>query len=623
MCGIAGEVGYATRPTVENVARIAEALRHRGPDDGGVWTSPDEICVLGHRRLSIIDLSPLGHQPMVDPETGNTIVFNGEIYNFQTLRAECESLGDRFNSQSDTEVILALYRRYGAACLSKLRGMFAFAIWDTSARRLFLARDRVGKKPLHYAANGQSLIFSSELRPLSRHPFVDRAIDTEALELYLQLQSVPAPWTIYRGIRKLPPAHFALFDTKGLRVERYWNVDYRPKTRLSDADALEAFEEKLTEAVQLRMISDVPLGALLSGGVDSSVVVALMSKLSAQPVRTFSIGFAEESYNELPYAERAAHICRSNHNPKIVAGDAHALVPLLARHYGEPFADSSAIPSFLVSRMAREQVTVVLNGDGGDELLGGYPRYAISDFERFTSTLVRGVVRPDDLASLAPMFTGSQLHQKIFRRLLLRYCSPELNFAFMYSSFWDDLDRAQLLGQNHSPQLLPTWRRKWLKGAADHADSAIDRMLWTDNRTYLPDDLMVKMDIASMHTSLEARSPLLDHEIIEFCAGLEAHHKVRGGVGKYLLKKLALKYFPSDFVCRSKMGFAVPLADWLSGPLRQTVRATLLDKTLMAPLSATRIQTELTQFERGETRHASRIWALFMFGQWRLADAGS
>jgi asparagine synthase (glutamine-hydrolysing) len=620
MCGIAGEVGFLQKPNALNVQAITARLTHRGPDAGGLWTSPDGVCVLGHRRLSIIDLSPLGHQPMVDPLTGNAVAFNGEIYNFRQLRAECELKGDVFQSDCDTEIILALYRRIGPDCVKRFRGMFAISLWDASMQRLFLARDRVGKKPLHYALTSNGIIWASELNPLSRVPGVDRSIDAEGLELYLQLQSIPAPWTIYKGIRKLPPASIAIFDRAGLRIEEYWNVDYRAKQKLSESDALDGLEEKLTEAVKLRMISDVPLGALLSGGVDSSLVVALMSKLANRPVKTFSIGFKEEAFNELPYAEQAARICGADSTTRIVKGDVAAMLPKIARHYGEPFADSSAIPSFLVCEVAREYVTVVLNGDGGDELLGGYPRYWLSDHERFTSGFARSLLPAESIAYLGEQSVGTSLSAKLARRLGLRSLWPEAAFVHLYSGFWNDRERSELLGDAASPSLLPIWRRDWLRGAFARAEGPIDRMLWADSRTYLSDDLLVKMDIASMHVGLEARSPLLDHEVISFCASLEEHHKVKGGAGKYLLKKLAERHFPKKFVHRRKMGFGIPMAAWLRGPLRQTLQDTLLDGEIMMPLQMARIQKELNAFLAGADQHTSRIWALLMYGQWRLID---
>ncbi len=617
MCGIAGELTWSSQARRGAVDVMVSGIGHRGPDDRGLWSSPSGACVLGHARLSIIDLSPLGHQPMLDPLTGNGIVFNGEIYNFQALRKDCEAAGDVFRSHSDTEVILALYRRHGAGCLRYLRGMFALAIWDEQRQQLFIARDRVGKKPLNYAVTASGIAFCSELRPLSRHPDVDRGMDLEALELYLQCQFIPAPWTIYRGIRKLPPAHYAIFDRNGLRIEKYWEVDYRDKVRISEADALDALEEKLTEAIRLRMIADVPLGALLSGGVDSSVVVALMAKISGQPVNTFSIGFDEEAFNELPWAQQAAERCGTLHHPEVVKGDVEHLLPALARHYGEPFADSSAVPSFFVAASARRHATVALNGDGGDELLGGYPRYWLPNAALRACSLLGGLMPPAYLARMAPnLLEAKSIPSRVRRKLLMHYAHPEVRSVLMYAGFWNDPLRRELL-PNGSDALLPNWRRGWLEGAFAHADNPIERMLWLDNHTYLPGDLMVKMDIAAMHCGLETRSPLLDHEVIELCAKLPVRFKVKDGVGKYLLKKLAERYFPADFVHRRKMGFGIPLGDWLRGPLRKVLRETLLDAKLMAPLSSVVIARTLQEFEVGSYQHESRLWALLMFGVWR------
>jgi asparagine synthase (glutamine-hydrolysing) len=617
MCGIAGKVSWTAAAGLQAVDTMIAGIAHRGPDDRGLWMSPNGACVFGHARLSVVDLSPAGHQPMLDPLTGNAIVFNGEIYNFQALRKDCERAGDVFKSQTDTEVILALYRRHGAGCLSLLRGMFAFAIWDAPRQRLFLARDRVGKKPLNYAVMGSQLVFCSELYPLARHPGVDTGMDLEALELYLQTQYVPAPWTIYRGIRKLPPAHYAIYERDTLQIEQYWDVDYRRKVPISEGDALDALEEKLTEAVRLRLIADVPLGALLSGGVDSSVVVALMAKLSSQPVRTFSIGFEEEAYNELPWARQAAQRCQTLHHPEIVRGDLEHLLPALVRHYGEPYADPSMLPSFYLSAVARRHVTVALNGDGGDELLGGYPRYWLSRGALLSSRLLGRLVPAESIAGLAPhLLFGKSIPRRVIRRLLMGYINPESRSITMSAEFWNDAERGQLLPDGH-PGLLRKWRHEWLAQAARHADNPVDKMLWLDNRTYLPGDLLVKMDIASMHCGLETRSPLLDHEVIEFCAGLPVHYKVRNGVGKYLLKKLAQRYFPAEFVHRRKQGFGIPLATWLRGPMRNVLRATLLDAKLMAPLSGAVIARTLAEFEAGSQQHAHRLLSLLMFGCWR------
>lgn len=590
---------------------------HRGPDDRGFWASPGGACALGHARLSIVDLSPAGHQPMVDPLTGNAVSFNGEIYNFQALREECQSAGDVFVSSSDTEVILALYRRHGIECLGYLRGMFALAIWDERRRQLFLARDRAGKKPLNYAVTGSGILFCSELDPLSRMEEIDTSIDLEGLELFLQCQFIPAPWTIYKGIRKLPPAHYAVFDREGSRIERYWEIDYRAKRQISERDALDELEEKLTEAVRLRMIADVPLGALLSGGVDSSVVVALMAKLADEPVRTFSIGFAEEAFNELPWAQQAAARCATAHHPEIVSGDVEHILPSLARHYGEPFADPSAVPSFFVSEVARRHVTVALNGDGGDELLGGYPRYSLPAAALWTSRIFGGWTTPGNLASIgSSLITARSIPKKVARRILMQYTNPELRSTTMFSAFWNDRERRELLPQGPA-ELLPEWRREALENAYAHADNPVDRMLWLDNTVYLPGDLLVKMDIASMHCGLETRSPLLDHKVIEYCAALPVHLKVQKRVGKYLLKKLAERYFPMDFVHRPKMGFGIPLADWLRGPLREVLHATLGDRVLMEPLAFETVQRTLSQFDAGDDSLETRLWALLTFGQWR------
>lgn len=617
MCGIAGEVSFKEHADASQVSQLVAGIRHRGPDDQGLWVSPGGQCALGHARLSIIDLSPLGHQPMLDPFTGNSIVFNGEIYNFQSLRRECEAQGDVFRSQSDTEVILALYRRHGAEAVRRLRGMFAFVLWDERQQRALLARDRVGKKPLNYAVKDGRLHFCSELDPLARHPGVDHGTDLEALELYLQLQYVPAPWSIYRGIRKLPAAHYAWFDREGLRLHQYWEVDYRHKVEMTEEDALDGLEERLTEAVRLRMIADVPLGALLSGGVDSSIVVALMSKLSREPVRTFSMGFEEEAFNELEFAQQAATISKTRHTARIVKGDVEDLLPTLARHYGEPYADSSAVPSFFVCRTARDHVTVAMNGDGGDELLGGYPRYWLSSLQLGAARMTPPMLSPGRLSALAArLSTTTSVPGKVARKLLGEYGWPELRSVGMYNNFWNDAERAALMSGLSSPSLLPEWRTAWLDGAHRHADNPVDRMLWYDNRTYLAGDLLAKMDIAAMHCGLETRSPLLDHEVIEFCAALPVRYKVNRRIGKYLLKRLTERYYPAEFVHRPKMGFGIPLAAWLRGSLRPVLERTLRDPALMQPLDAGLIARTLEEFLNQGVDHSSRLWALLMFGVW-------
>lgn len=618
MCGIAGEARFDGGVSEAPLEAMSLGIRHRGPDDEGLWLENNRNCGFSFRRLSIIDLSPLGHQPMVDPETSNVIIYNGEIYNFQKLRRECEQAGARFRSLSDTEVILALYRRFGPDCVKQLRGMFALAIWDARKSELFLARDRFGKKPLNYALTKSGLVFCSEIGPLSQHPAVGREHDADALELYLQLLVVPAPWTIYRNIRKLPPAHWAIYSRAGLRTEKYWDLDYTKKIRLTDAEALEGFEERFAEAVRLRMIADVPLGALLSGGVDSSAVVAQMAKCSTTPVRTFSVGFEEESFNELPYAAKAARICGSDHHEQIVTSDVEQLLPVIVRHYGEPFADPSAIPSFLVCESARENVTVVLNGDGGDELLGGYPRYRLSSTTLFASRLLGKIVPAESLLPAAVNFSGgADFFDRAKSRLTREFVHPEFGSLMNYRGNWHDNARRDLLLGGGDDGLLPDWRRRWLGAARARAGNPVDRMLYFDNHTYLPDDYLVKMDIASMHCGLEARSPLLDHELAEFCASLPLNMKLRHGTGKYLLKQLAAKTFGKAFVNRTKQGFGIPLTKWLSGALNAQMTDVLSDRRLMEPFDPAEIARAAGEFRAGRTDNTSRLWALFMYGLWR------
>jgi asparagine synthase (glutamine-hydrolysing) len=618
MCGIAGLVGVSATVEESKLRRLVRGIAHRGPDDQGTYLSPDQRCGLGHARLSIIDLSESGHQPMIDRQTGNAIVFNGEIYNFAELRRVCEDRGYRFLSHTDTEVILALYCLYDVRCLSHLRGMFAFAIWDEGRQRLFFARDRVGKKPFHYSHSRKGLVFCSEIDPLSRHPWVDRELDLEALDFYLQLQTVPAPWTIYRGIRKLLPAHYGLYAGGQLTIKRYWQPDYRNKIVLPDEEVLEAFEEKLVESVRLRMVADVPVGALLSGGVDSSLVVAIMAREAAEPVHTFSVGFGESRFDETRYSMQAADICGTVHRPVHMETPDLEQLSTLVRRYGEPYGDHSALPSFLVCSSARQEVTVVMNGDGGDELLGGYPRYELSDRAIAISSWLQGrlafqIERRMRWLLSKPAFPFKKLH-----RILLRYGMADAAPLLMYQGVGGDEERQALMGCDTGGVDLSAWRRTWLRNARGITNNPIDSMLWLDNQTYLPDDLLVKMDIAAMQCGLEARSPFLDHELIEFCARLPIRAKVRGGIGKYLIKKLAERYFPYDFVHRRKMGFGIPLDTWLRGPMYNMVRGTLLDPVCMAPLDHERVRRRWAEFDRGAyAAEPLSIWVLLMYGLWR------
>lgn len=617
MCGIAGLVSHKAPVPSESLLRLIEGIAHRGPDDQGIYVSAEQRCALGHTRLSIIDLSADGHQPMIASETGHTIVFNGEIYNFKQLSKTAEAAGYRFKSCSDTEVILAFYHLHGIDCLRHLRGMFSFAIWDPAKQRLFFARDRLGKKPFHYSHSPKGFAFCSEIDPLADHPWVDRELDVQALDYYLNLQSVPAPHTIYRGIRKLLPAHFGLLENGKLTISRYWQPEFRDKLTLTDDQALEAFAEKFTEAVRVRMVADVPVGALLSGGVDSSVIVATMAKLSATPIHTFSVGFSDPAYDETRYSLQAAEICGTIHTPISMECPAPSALTAMVRHYGEPYGDYSALPSFAVCAAARNDVAVVLNGDGGDELLGGYPRYALSDRTLGIATaLMRRRSVPGHLMRWMLQPRGFPF-RKVHRHVL-RHTVPDFASLMMYLGVGKDNERHTLLGIDNLRVNLPDWRLHWLMDARDHTENPVDSMLWMDNHTYLPDDLLVKMDIAAMHCGLEARSPFLDHELVEFCGRLPVSQKVRGGVGKYLIKKLAERHFPKDFIHRRKMGFSIPLRQWLHGPLYASIKDVLLDPESMAPLDHSQVQRQFATFERGNyPMEPVNIWILFMYGMWR------
>ncbi len=623
MCGIAGLVSFSSHVRNHLLTELVDGISHRGPDDCGHYQSPDRKCTLGHTRLAILDLSMAGHQPMLDTATGNANVFNGEIYNFATLRRDCEADGYRFRSHSDTEVILALYRKHGVDCLRFLRGMFAFAIWDEQRKRLFFARDRVGKKPFHYAVSSDGFSFCSEIDPLARHAWTDRTLDTQALDFYLHLQYIPAPLSIYRGIRKLPPAHYGLFDASGLHIEPYWHLDYRNKLNISESDALDAFEEKLSEAVKLRMVADVPVGALLSGGVDSSVIVALMAKVADSPVHTFSVGFPQAEFDESAYAQQAAEICGTRHRPAELAAPDLDLLPTLVRRYGEPYGDSSALPSFAVCAVAQQELKVVLNGDGGDELLGGYPRYSLPNTTVRLASWIRSIhpmplVDPVNWLGERGRFPWKKIRRFSQDHLLL----PDAGPFTMYSSHWTDRLRRELLSDDSLIGNLPQWRTDWFRQARLASENPVDSMLWLDNHTYLPGDLLVKMDIAAMHCGLEARSPLLDHELIEFCARLPVGCKVKNGTGKYLLKKLAERYFPKEFVHRHKMGFGIPLIAWMRGPLRTLLNDVLRDPSCMSPLDLSVVEQYRCRFlDKGDDNEVTRLWSLFMFGLWRRHGA--
>src|SRR6266481_4264119 len=545
MCGIVGIVRNDAKAIDEVLlARMCAAIRHRGPDDDGFYVNGP--VGLAMRRLSIIDLKG-GHQPIHNQDRTAWIVFNGEIYNYLELREKLEKLGHTFYTNSDTEAIVHAYDRYGSDCAKHLRGMFAFAIWDERTQELFLARDRVGKKPLLYAQVNGQLIFGSEFSALLLHPEVSRDIDSEAIHYYLTFICVPAPLTAYRAIRKLEPGHWLLWRGGEIKTERYWQLDFSKKVRLDEEEAGERVVELLREAVRVRLMSEVPLGAFLSGGIDSSAVVALMAQESSEKIKTFSIGFDEQDFSELHHARRVAEHVGADHHEFIVRPDAMEILPTLVEHYGEPFADSSAIPSYYVSKETRKYVTVALNGDGGDECFAGYQRYAaMSIAQKYGALPGAGAI-----ARISQAFPGFEDRPRILRRakrFLTAASQPAVERYLRWISAFDEDARRNLysddFGHETSQYRTASIIEPWFAQA--NGAGIVDAALLADTMTYLPNDLLVKMDIASMAVSLEARSPFLDHHLMEYAASLPEKFKLRGLTTKYLLKRMLKKLLPAE-----------------------------------------------------------------------------
>lgn len=628
MCGIAGIIDLDGRGVAQPLLeRICGHLTHRGPDAQGYFTNHE--AGLGHRRLSIIDLTS-GKQPMANEDGTVLVTFNGEIYNFRELRGQLESFGHRFVTHSDTEVIVHAYEQYGVKCLDHLRGMFAFAIWDSSTRTVFLARDRVGKKPLFYALAGGQLIFASELQALVQHPDILREPNLAAIDDYLTYGYIPAPNTAYHGVCKLPPAHYLtcrLSEVGGrpqdLRVERYWHLEYTPKQTLTEDQAVEGLLDVLTEAVRLRLIADVPLGALLSGGVDSSLIVALMSRLSSQPVKTFSIGFEEREYDELPYARAVAQRYRTDHHELIIRSSAMEILPTLVRHYGEPYADSSAIPSYYVAKLTRQHVTVALNGDGGDESFAGYERYLGSGLadriHKLPPPLLKGL---RGLASLMiPRSLSRRSRVRQAKRLLDAASLPTAQRYLRWISYLTPTQKANLYTPEFVKRLAGHNAEAWLLAEYDAVGkgcNALDTLLALDVRTYLPYDLLVKMDIATMACSLEARSPFLDHKVMEFAAKLPANYKIKRTTLKYLLKKAAVSLLPPEIMHRRKMGFGVPVGSWMRNELRPLVEDLLLSSGARTRryFQPTPLRQMVEEHAKGKQDHAYPLWAILWLELW-------
>jgi len=621
MCGIAGRVQRKPEgpPGEDLLQAMCHAMRHRGPDDEGlIIDGPAGLCM---RRLKVIDVTG-GHQPMCNEAGDVWLVFNGEIYNYRQLRRDLEERGHVFGSRTDTETIIHLYEEKGTDCLQDLRGMFALALWDSRNQTLVLARDRLGQKPLYYSLGSGGVTFASELTCLMCDPSVSAEVDPRAVDEYLEYLFVPHPRTIYRDVAKLPPGSFGVYRDGALTIERYWSVQYGV-AETDDSTSLDRLEELLQESVALRMVADVPVGAFLSGGLDSSLIAALMQRASGGTTRTFSIGFEESSFNELKYARRVAATLGTEHKEYVVKYQVQDLIPRLVDHFGEPFADSSAIPTYHLSKMARENVTVALSGDGGDEVFGGYRRYQaglMADvYNRWPAAAGRGILEACVVRLREPTtYYGKSIRKKIKRFVEFAAAvreGPQTSWSF----FLLDEDKRSLYTEEFACQLTKDKAPASYAGYLEQRDSAPDQgMLRLDLMTYLPDDILVKVDRMSMASSLEVRSPLLDHVLVEHMASAPRQLKYGFRRSKVLLRQVAHRHLPQWVVDRPKQGFAVPLSRWLRDELR-----TWATDLLLSPDSRTRrfvcpqiVESMLREHGEGRRDLSQQLWSLVMLEAW-------
>ncbi len=614
MCGIAGILDLDRQFSKADLQAMCDVIRHRGPDGDGYYI--DGPIGLGHRRLRIIDLEG-GKQPMTNEDSSVWITFNGEIYNFQDLQKDLTARGHNFHTHSDTEAIIHAYEEYGESCVEHLKGMFSFAIWDSKEQKLFLARDRVGKKPLYYYLSDKKLIFASEIKAIIQNKTVLRDIDLTALRDYLIYLYIPPPKTIFKNIFKLPPGHCMVVDNKlNTTVRRYWNLEFKPDYSIKESEWIEGLREKLLNAVKIRLISDVPLGAFLSGGIDSSAVVAMMSQVMDQPVKTFSIGFEEEEFSELKYARMVAEKFNTNHHEMIVRPDAIELLPKLAWEFDEPFADSSAIPTYYVSKMAREHVTVVLSGDGGDETFAGYSRYASACYYHSRHDKIPGFLRRMIFGGASSLMPRGMRGKGLLRHLSE---TPFKRYRGMITQ-----DEPGYIGEILSKDVLRDIGRYseddyFLEYYNKYPDlDYLTKIQYLDTMTYLPEDILVKVDRASMLNSLETRAPLLDHEILEYLARVPSSYKLRNGEKKYLLKKALEGVLPTDILYRKKMGFGVPLVHWFKRDISDYTSDILLSKrsTERNLLNRKYIESLLKNHQHRGRDLSVKIWNLLFFENW-------
>jgi asparagine synthase (glutamine-hydrolysing) len=622
MCGIVGIFDMRGQRPIDRtlLTRMNDVLHHRGPDDAGTHFAPG--VGLGHRRLSIIDLSPLGHQPLFNEDGSVAVVFNGEIYNYLTLFETLQARGHIFRSRCDTEVIVHAWEEWGEDCVQHFQGMYAFAVWDETKQTMFLARDRFGEKPLYYALlNDGQFLFASELKALLLHPGVRRDLDPLAVDQYFSYGYVPDPRTIYRSVAKLPPAHMMTLRRGAATPapREYWDVTFRAREPSNEAAVCEALVERLREAVGMRMMADVPLGAFLSGGVDSSAVVAMMSSLSDAPVNTCSIGFDSREYDESPYAARIAKQFSTKHFSRVTAANDFGLLDRLAGFYDEPFADSSALPTYLVCALARERVTVALSGDGGDEIFGGYRRYYWHQNEHWLRSALPAWLRQPLFGLAGSIYPKADWAPRRLRaKATLQNLARDTADAYFNSvCAIPEQVRQRLFSPAQLRELQGHRAVEVLRQHMDRAqtDDSLSQIQYADLKTYLPGDILTKVDRASMANSLEVRVPLLDHDLVQWVAELPSALKLKGREGKYLFKKALEPYLPADVLYRPKMGFAVPLKAWFRGPLRDRVRHLVTTGSLIETgmFDVPYLNTIVEQHQSGVSDHSSAIWSLMMF----------
>jgi asparagine synthase (glutamine-hydrolysing) len=623
MCGIAGAVGMElaaeTAAARELITRMCGVIAHRGPDDEGHYVN--ERVALGMRRLSIIDVAT-GHQPISNEDGSVWIVFNGEIYNYRELREWLIARGHTFQTRTDTETIVHLYEEEGERCVEKLRGMFAFAIWDWNQRALFLARDRAGKKPLHYALIGDTFLFGSEIKSLLQYPKIEREVNLEAVSDYLSFGYVPDPATAFQGISKLPPGETLVYKDGRIRTRSYWDFSYTREAEnrgVQDENVyLEQLRELLAESVRVRLESEVPLGAFLSGGIDSSTVVALMAREMGQPVKTFSIGFNESSFDELKFARVTANRFQTDHHEFVVTPDICRLIGEIVWHHDEPFADVSSIPTYVVSKMAREYVTVVLSGDGGDEVFGGYERYAIEK-QRGRYEQIPGFIRRHVLRRLS-----RALPQGAYGKRFLGNISLDAGPRYV--------DSGSYFNEELKKSLLTVEARRALNGYnsasaferiydVPTSSAHLDHLMYLDSKLYLPGDILVKVDRMSMANSLETRAPLLDHKLIEFVQTIPASLKLNGLETKYILKRAVTGLIPDEIIHRPKKGFDVPIKHWFNNELREMLDDTLNDRRTRERgyFNQPAVLEILDEHRRGRRDNARQLWEFLMLELWHRA----